>query len=229
LWKHHSHFDITTIIDVPDRIKRHRPPQEEHGQARTRLARRAVVTAARTLFLERGYARTTIDAVSALSDVPVATVYRLFATKLGILRALVDTSIGGDDQPLAVQDRPDVAALLSESDPTRLLSGLARLTTAINQRTNEVYRVLVSAAASDLAAAALLADLQDQRDRGQIQIVRALLRCGGLRAGLSQRDAADLVHALISPDLYRLLVVDRGWSPERFERWLAATLVAQLT
>jgi AcrR family transcriptional regulator len=214
---------------VPDRIKRHRPPQEEHGQARTRLARRAVVTAARTLFLERGYARTTIDAVSALSDVPVATVYRLFATKLGILRALVDTSIGGDDQPLAVQDRPDVAALLSESDPTRLLSGLARLTTAINQRTNEVYRVLVSAAASDLAAAALLADLQDQRDRGQIQIVRALLRCGGLRAGLSQRDAADLVHALISPDLYRLLVVDRGWSPERFERWLAATLVAQLT
>jgi AcrR family transcriptional regulator len=188
-----------------------------------------VVTAARTLFLERGYARTTIDAISTLSDVPVATVYRLFTTKLGILQALLDTSIGGDDQALAVQDRPDVAALLSESDPTRLLNGFAGLTTAINQRTNDVYRVLVSAAASDLAAAGLLDDLRHQRDRGQLQVVRALLRSGALRAGLSQSDAADLVHALMSPDLYRLLVVDRGWTPGRFQRWLATTLVAQLT
>ena len=75
----------------------------KNGQARTRLARAAVVQAARTLFLERGYAATTIEAISDLSDVPPATVYRLFSSKLGILKALLDVSIAGDDEavPLA--------------------------------------------------------------------------------------------------------------------------------
>src|SRR2546425_12258932 len=85
------------------------------GQARTRPARRAVVDAARTLFLERGYATTTIDAISEHSDVPSATVYRLFSSKLGILKALLDTSIAGDDQPLAVHERSDVASLFTEA------------------------------------------------------------------------------------------------------------------
>ena len=73
-------------------------------QARTRLARRAVIDAARTLFLERGYAATTVEAVSARADVPPATLYRLFASKLGMLKALLDTSIAGDDAPVPVPD-----------------------------------------------------------------------------------------------------------------------------
>ena len=58
---------------------------------------------------------------------------------------------------------------------------------------------------------------------------RALARARSLRAGLRERDAADLIHALMSPELYRLLVVDRGWTPERYQEWLATTLVQQLT
>src|ERR1700759_5325818 len=98
---------------MPENVKSRLPERPRPGQARTRFARRAVVTAARALFLERGYAATTIEAISARSDVPQATVYRLFSSKLGILRSLLETSISGDDQPLAVQDRPAVAALLS--------------------------------------------------------------------------------------------------------------------
>src|SRR6476660_8201461 len=90
------------------------------GQARTRLARRAVIGAARTLFLERGYAASTVEAISDHSDVPSATVYRLFSSKLGILKALLDTSIAGDDQPQTVQEREDVAALFEEPDPQKL-------------------------------------------------------------------------------------------------------------
>src|SRR3954452_8072867 len=89
-------------------------------QARTRLARRAVVAAARALFLERGYSATTIEAVSDRADVPPATVYRLFTSKVGILKALLDTSIAGDDQPVAVPERPDVASLFDEPDPVVL-------------------------------------------------------------------------------------------------------------
>ncbi|MDQ1459412.1 MAG: hypothetical protein QOI08_896 [Actinomycetota bacterium] len=214
---------------MPEPVKRDSPSKSGRGQARTRLARRAVVDAARTLFLERGYAATTIEAISEHSDVPSATVYRLFSSKLGILRALLDTSIAGDDQPLAVQERPDVASLFTEPDPHKLLAGFAGVTTAINQRTNDVYRALMSAAGSDPAAAELLSEIQQQRDQGQRQIARSLSRAHALKPGLRERDAADLIHALMSPEVYRLLVGDQGWTPERYKQWLATTLTQQLT
>ena len=187
------------------------------------------MAAARTLFLERGYSATTVEAISDLADVPPATVYRLFASKVGILKALLDASIAGDDEPLAVDERPNVASLFAESDPVKLLTGFAGVTTAINQRTNDVYRVLVDAASSHPAAAELLATVQEQRDQGQGQIARALARRGSLRQGLRERDARDVIHAVMSPEVYRLLVVERGWTPEKYEAWLAATLVQQLT
>jgi TetR/AcrR family transcriptional regulator, regulator of autoinduction and epiphytic fitness len=214
---------------VIDPVKRDSPSKAGRGQARTRLARRAVVDAARTLFVERGYAATTIEAISEHSDVPSATVYRLFSSKLGILKALLDTSIAGDAQPLAVQERPDAASLFAEPDPHKRLAGFASITAAINQRTNDVYRVLVGAAGSDPAAAELLSELRQQRDRGQGQIARSIARAGGLKPGLRERDAADLIHALMSPEVYCLLVGDRGWIPERYEQWLATILTQQLT
>jgi AcrR family transcriptional regulator len=214
---------------VAEPVKRDSPSERGRGQARTRLARRAVVEAARALFLERGYVATTIEAISDHSDVPSATVYRLFSSKLGILKALLDTSIAGDDQPRAVQERPDVASLFTEPDPNKLLAGLAGITTAINQRTNDVYRVLASAAGSDPAAAELLNEIRRQRDRGQGQIARRLARARRLKPGLRERDAADLIHALMSPEVYRLLVGDRRWTPERYQQWLATTLTQQLT
>jgi AcrR family transcriptional regulator len=213
---------------MPENVKPGRLTHPGRGQARTRLARRAVVTAARALFVERGYAATTIDAISTRSDVPPATVYRLFTSKLGILKALLDTSIGGDDQPLAVRDQPTVAGLFAEPDPAKLLAGFAGITAAINQRSNDVYRVLVSAAGSDFAAAGLLTEIQQQRDQGQGQIARALAQNGTLRAGLRPGDAADLIHALMSPEVYRLLVIDRQWTPEQYQKWLTTTLTQQL-
>ncbi len=214
---------------MTDPVKPDSPSKIGRGQVRTRLARRAVVESARTLFLERGYAATTIEAISEHSDVPSATVYRLFSSKLGILKALLDTSIAGDDQPRAIQERPDVASLFTERNSHKLLAGFASITAAINQRTNDVYRVLVSAAASDPAAAKLLSELRQQRDRGQSQIARSIARARALKPGLRERDAADLIHALMSPEVYRLLVGDRGWTPERYQQWLATTLTQQLT
>jgi AcrR family transcriptional regulator len=197
-------------------------------QARTRLARRAVVDAARELFLERGYAATTVEAISERADVPPATLYRLFTSKLGVLRQLLDISIAGDDRPLAVPDRPEVAPVFAADDPVAVVRGAAGITTAINQRTNDVYGVLVGAAGSDPDAAELLADIREQRNQGQRQIVRALQRMHALRADVKTRDADDRVHALMSPEMYRLLVVDRGWSADRYCDWLASTLAQQL-
>lgn len=209
-------------------VKRGRPRDGKGGQARTRLARAAVIEAARTLFLERGYAATTIEAISDLSDVPPATVYRLFSSKLGILKALLHVLIAGDDQAVAMQDRPHVRALLANPDPRNQLSGLAGLIRGIMSRAEPLYRILLSAAGSDPDAAALLAELTRQRQQGQGQIARSLARAGALRPKLRERDAADIIHALTLPEVYRLLVCDRGWSPQRYEQWLTDILISQL-
>ena len=197
-------------------------------QARTRLARRAVLDAAGVLFLERGYGATTIEAISGAAGIPQATIYRLFSSKQGILKALLDRSVAGDDEPVPVADRSHVRALLNSPDPREAVAGLAAVSVDINTRTAPIYRILVSAADSDPEAAALLDQLTQQRQEGQGRVATALGRAKALRPGMRARDAADVIHALASPELYRLLVVDRAWSAERYERWLAETLANQL-
>jgi AcrR family transcriptional regulator len=197
-------------------------------QARTRRTRAAVVEAARTLFIERGYAATTIEAISDLSDTPQPTVYRLFSSKLGILKAVVDVSIAGDDEAIAMVDRPQVRALVSDADPKNKLTGFAALLRDLMARTAPVHRILADAARSDKAAASLLAEIAQQRQDGQHRIARSLAHSGGLRPGLRERDAADIIHALASPEVYGLLVSDRGWSGDRYEQWLTSILIEQL-
>ena len=197
-------------------------------QARTRRTQAAVVEAAQSLFVERGYAATTIEAISDRSDTPQATVYRLFSSKLGILKALLDVSIGGDDRAVPMADRPQVRALLSDADPANQLTGFAALLREIMARVGPVHRLLADAARSDQDAAALLAEIARQRHEGQQGIARSLARSGALRPGLSERDAADVIHALASPEVYGLLVTDRGWSGERYETWLRSILTGQL-
>jgi len=198
------------------------------GQARTRRTRAAVAEAARTLFLERGYAATTIEAISERSDTPTATVYRLFSSKMGILKAVLDVSIGGDDDAVAMAERPQVHALLSDEDPVGRLTRFAALLHEVMARVGPVHRILADAARADPEAAALLAEISRQRQEGQRRIARALARSGALRPGLRERDAADIIHALASPEVYGLLVADRSWSGQRYERWLSAILIDQL-
>jgi AcrR family transcriptional regulator len=200
----------------------------KRSQARTRLARRAVVDAARSLFLQRGFGATTIEAISEAADVPTATVYRLFSSKRGILKALLDVSIAGDDASVPLAGRPAVRSLLADPDPRQQLAAFVGIAAEVNARTAAIYRILLSAAASDPDAAALLDELTHQRQAGQGRVARSLARGGALRADLRERDAGDIIHALASPEMYGLLVVDRRWPPERYQTWLTQTLVDQL-
>jgi hypothetical protein len=95
-------------------------------------------------------------------------------------------------------------------------------------RVGPVHRILADAARSDEAAASLLAELARQRQQGQQRIARSLARSNALGPGLRERDAADIIHALASPEVYGLLVFDRGWRGERYEKWLRALLIDQL-
>ena len=127
-----------------------------------------------------------------------------------------------------MQDRPHVRALLADRDPKNELSGFAANTRDVMSRTAPLYRILVSAAGSDPEANALLAEQTRQRQEGQALIARSLARGGALRPKLRERDAADIIHALLSPEVYQLLVTERGWTLERYEQWLRGILIDQL-
>jgi deazaflavin-dependent oxidoreductase (nitroreductase family) len=95
-------------------------------------------------------------------------------------------------------------------------------------RAAPVHRILADAARSDEDAASLLAQLGRQRQEGQRRIARSLARSNALRPGLRERDAADIIYALASPEVYGLLVFDRRWGAERYEKWMNAILIDQL-
>src|SRR5262249_44799319 len=107
--------------------------------------------------------------------------------------------VAGDDEATALQDRPEIRAILAGQDPVRLLACVAEITSAIMARAEPIHRILVSAAGSDLGAASLLAEQNRERQHGQGLIASALVRSGALRAELPERDAADVIHALMSP------------------------------
>src|SRR5215207_3421964 len=122
---------------------RPRPAGVKRDQARTRLARGAVVDAARSLFLERGYGATTMEAISERAEVPSATVYRLFSSKHGILKALLDVSIVGDHEDVPMAERPQLRSLERHLDPREQLAGCVGITVRVNERVAPLYRILV--------------------------------------------------------------------------------------
>jgi AcrR family transcriptional regulator len=195
---------------------------------RTRLVRAAITDAARELFLERGFAATTMQAISEASGIPPATVYRLMSSKLAILKALLDIAAGGDDEPVSFADRPNVRAIADIDDPYEQVHRFASLVADVMSRVAPIHAVLIGAAGADQGAATLLNESIRQRQAGQGRFARAVTRSGDLRQGVTERTAADIVHALASPEVYSLLTDHRGWTTKHYTVWLSATLTTQL-
>jgi AcrR family transcriptional regulator len=195
-------------------------------QAQARATRMDVVAAGRRVFVERGYPATTIDAIAEAAATPLATVYRLFGSKRGILSAVLDIAFGGDDEPVAFQDRPAVQEALAEPEPGKMLDAFAHICRELLDRSAPIQHVLASAAAVDAEAAELLATIRRQRHDGQSRVVQALAERDAL--SLSHAEAADTVYTLMSPDVHRILTTERGWSADHYEHWLATALRALL-
>jgi AcrR family transcriptional regulator len=203
-------------------VKRHY--DNSRRQAQVRATRLKVIEAAKRLFVAQGYPATTLEAVADAADVPLPTLYRLFKSKRALLSAVLDTSFGGDDEPIAFVDRETVQGALGESDPSRLLEAFATIATELLGRSSAIQLVLASAAQVDAEAADLLTEIRRQRHTGQSRIVTALAKRGSLHPDLVPSEAGDFVYLLMSPDAYRILTVERGWKPETFQHWLARTM-----
>jgi AcrR family transcriptional regulator len=197
-------------------------------QAQTRATRAKVVDAARRLFLQHGYPATTIEMIGDAADVPLATVYRLFTSKRGILQAVLEVSFVGDDQPIPLHERPTAQAAAGEQDPQRLLAGFARLCREVLDRSAPMQHVLRTAAVVDPDAAQLLATFTRQRLAGQAGVAQALTARNALAKGINERHALDVIYTLMSPEVHHMLTMERHWTADQYQRWLTDTLCATL-
>jgi AcrR family transcriptional regulator len=196
------------------------PRRREQAQA----TRHAVLDAARAMFVEGGYVASSIAAMADRANVSAETVYAVFGTKRALLAELVDISIAGGDEARPILKQAWVEQMRTEPDIRRRLSILATNGRSILERRAEIDEVVRGAAASDPEIAALWQRGKAERLAGQRELLRIVLGESGLRQGLDLATAEDILYAIGSPETYRLLVVERGWSGAQFERWYRESL-----
>jgi AcrR family transcriptional regulator len=207
------------------------PPKRYTSQVRdeqARRTRRAIVTAAHDLFLAQGYAATTIDGIAEAAHVSRRTVFNSVGGKVALLKLALDWAVVGDDEPIALIDRPAIKAILAEPDPRKALMLWVQSVTDTAARITPLGEVLIAAADIDPAAAQLLADANRNRMLGATVFIRYLASLDGLAVGITEQRAAELCWALTDGHLYRLLVAQRSWSTADFSRWLSNSLAAAL-
>jgi AcrR family transcriptional regulator len=205
-----------------------RPYDNSRRQAQVRATRLRITEAAKALFIARGYPATTLEAVADAADTSLPTLYRLFSSKPALLKAVLDVSFGGDDQPVAFGDRPDVQAARGETDPRALIAAFARIGRDFMVRSSAIMRVLATAAAVDPDAAQLMEEIRRQRHTGQSRIVAALAALDALDPDLESSEAADIAYAVLSPEVHHILTAERGWTADQYEQWLVRSLGALL-
>jgi AcrR family transcriptional regulator len=194
-------------------------------QARAAESRRRVVEAAHDLFVEQGYAATTIAAIAEAADVSAPTVYAGFTGKSDVLKHAIDFAIAGDLEPVPVRSRPTATWVDDASNAEELLSRYAVLMGEVGARAVPILNVLARAADVDEDLAALYADLERQRLRAATRIARGVRDRGGLPEGRSLGWARDVVWVCNAPENYTMLVMKRGWSTRRYVEWARASLI----
>jgi AcrR family transcriptional regulator len=180
--------------------------REEHA----RVTRRLIVDAGAELFVERGYVPTTVDAVAERAGVSRRTVFTSVGGKAAVLKLAFDRTLAGDDEPIAIADRPEARQLMQDEDAGAVLAAWMRMNATIAARVASLHRVLIVASDADDDTVALLATVDEQRAQGAREVVGRIAELGRLRPGLDPAEAAAVAHVLIDPMPYQRLVVSHG-------------------
>jgi AcrR family transcriptional regulator len=184
------------------------------------LTRRAIIDAARTVFLDKGYAAATMPAIAMSAGVALDTVYATVGKKPALFRLLIEMAISGRDSDVPVREREYVRAIRAETDAAGKLRIYAAALRSIQQRLAPLFRVLQGAAPLDTELSALWQNISQRRAKNMRLFAADLIATGRLRQHLSVAKAADIIWSMNSPEFYLLLVEQRGWSPKEFEAWL---------
>ena len=213
---------------MADKERKKRRYDSTRRQAQARQTRRAITEAAHRLFVERGYAGATIDAIAEEAGVAAETVYAVFGSKRAILSHLAGVLLVGDDEPIPLLERPGPLATRQERDQRQQIWLFAAQMREIMTRMAPIFDILRTAAKTEPDIADLRSQMLGERRQGMRQFVEIVMANGPLREGLAVDEAADIVFALSSGECFGVFTGDLGWSGERYEAWLADALTRSL-
>ncbi|WP_156670092.1 MULTISPECIES: TetR/AcrR family transcriptional regulator [unclassified Mycobacterium] len=205
------------------------PPRRYDSTRRRQQAqhnRHAVLAAARRRFLAQGYAATTIAEIARDAAVSVETVYKTFATKAGVLKALFDVSVAGDDEPIPMVERDVIQEVADATEAVDKLELYAKHLVASMPRSAPVQLLARDGAAVSPDAAAVWKQIRDETLTGMTMFASDLARTGQLR--VNARQARDILWTYHAPELYELLVLERGWSISRYGKFIAQAWIDAL-
>jgi AcrR family transcriptional regulator len=209
---------------MPRTVKRRYASTRRDEQAReTRLR---IIRAARELFVTKGYGLTTLAEIAREAGVAVETVYAAFGNKATLLRQTWYLDFRGDEEDIPLFGRAEMQAILDEPDLAARVRRHAAFITATNRRIGPLTAALEGAAASEPAAAEMLAEFSARRLDVTTKYAKAAAATG--RLAVSQTECRDVLFAMMDGTLWRRLVVERGWSDERYADWLGSLWIAQL-
>lgn len=199
-----------------------RPYKSAVRQRQADDTRRRIIEAAGELLQREGYAGMTIEAIAQRAEVSAQSIYAIFKSKTGILIALLDQSMFGLEYEKVVRQT------LKANDPETRLRRAASVARQIRGAQSAALDLMRGAG----VVAPELAKLAQQRERLRYEkeegMITFLRDAGAFRPGLNHRTARDIFWMLTGGDVYRMLVRERGWSPQKYQDWLADTLVLSL-
>jgi AcrR family transcriptional regulator len=205
-----------------DNVKPTRRPYRAPRRAEQSAAtRRAILDAARDLFVGRGYVATQVTDIAEQAQVSVDTMYAAIGRKPVVLRAVVEAAISGTDGAVPATERDYVTAIRAAAIAQEKLVLYADAITSIHERLAPIFLALRDAAVQDPACAALWTEISQRRARNMRDFAADLRATGELRPDLTDDDVADVVWSMNAVEYWVLLVHERGWTPDRFRRWLA--------
>lgn len=197
-------------------------------EAAAAATRRGIVVAAAGLFVEHGYVGTTIDAVAERAGVSRRTVFSSIGSKVELLKTAWDWAVVGDDQPIAVADRPEITRMRQVRDPARLVELWVDQVMRVGERVGPLAAVLARAVDADPEAAALQERIDVERRAGAAMFVGGLAAIGGLRSDVSEQEGADMAWVLMNPLFVRRLRAERDWTDDQVRAWLRRLTRASL-
>ena len=193
-----------------------------------RERRRGIVLAATDLFERKGF-HVTVAEIAGAAGVSPETVYKSFDGKAGLIKIAFDHALAGDDQEIAVADRPESRAVDAEPDPRRKIEKYVTSAAPRMQRAGRLMIAIRDGARTDATLHALWMQVPAQHLAGMEKLAHHLDDTGSLRAEVPVDHARDTLWTLTSPEIYELLVLNRGWSIDRYRDWIIRAIIAELS
>jgi AcrR family transcriptional regulator len=210
------------VVGVKDKRKYSSAVREEQA-ARTRTR---ILDAAAELFLERGYARTTMKDIAVQSDVARDTVPAIFGSKARVLTALIDYRLVPDGSVTNVTQLPEALAIKGEVDQRKQIELFAKFVAGISTELRPVFEILRTASAVEPEMAKVFEEMDQFRMNNMQTYASWIAARGPLRVSTLQ--AGEIIWALASLDVARMLCDELGWTESQHARWLSDTLIRTL-